>query len=140
MEHGHTAGRRSHGAARWLTVLGALGAWSIVPPYLGPALGLELDVSSGVEFADHVIPGALVVTFSWLAVLGITRGARIADSLPVLGAIGVCLLAGVWETSSHVPLLAEAGDAGSPWGAVLLHATPGPAITALALWLMVRGR
>ena len=123
-----------------LALLGALGAWSIAPPYVGPAFGLELDVSSRVEFADHVMPGALVVALSGLALFA-TRGAtRAADRLPVLAAIGVCFLAGVWETASHVPLLAQAGEPQSPWGAVFLHATTGPAIAALALWLIVRPR
>jgi len=127
-------------ATPWLLVLGALGAWSIVPPYIGPALGLELDVPSRVEFADHVVPGVLVAALSFLALVWAVRGASPTNSPPVLAAIGVCLLAGVWETTTHAPLLAEAGDPGSPWGAVLLHATPGPAIVTLSLWLLLRGR
>ena len=87
-----------------------------------------------------MIPGVLVAALACLALFAITRGGRAPDSLTVLAALGGCLLAGVWETSSHAPLLAQAGEAGSPWGAVLLHATPGPAIAALALWLLLRLR
>lgn len=110
----------------------------MAPPYLGPALGLELDVPSRVEVVDHVIPGAVVVALSALALLATRDGSRAPDGLLVLAAVGGCLLAGVWETSSHVPLLAEAGERGSPWGAVLLHATAGPAIAGLSLWLILR--
>lgn len=93
-----------------------------------------------MEFADHVIPGVLVVALSCVALFAIARGGRAADSPSVLAALGGCLLAGVWETSSHAPLAAQAGEAGSPWGAVLLHATPGPAIAALSLVLVLRLR
>jgi hypothetical protein len=125
---------RSH-AVLWRALLVALGAWSIAPPYLGPELGLELDVSSSVEFVDHVVPGVVVIVFGSLALLLARAGA--ADSLAAMAATGVCLLAGLWSTVSHIPLWADAGGDETPWGAVLLHATAGPAIALLALWLLL---
>ena len=130
---------RPRDATRWLAVLGALGAWSILPPYVGPAVGLELDVPSRVELVDHVVPGAAVVALSGAALLAVRGGTDAGDGLAVLAAACLCFLAGVWETASHIPLLADAGDPGAPWGAVLLHLTPGPALSALSLWLVLRG-
>jgi hypothetical protein len=123
-------------AVLWRGLLTALGAWSILPPYIGPDLGLALDVSSSVEFVDHVVPGVVVVVCGGLSML-LARGGA-ADSMLALGALGICALAGLWSTVSHLPLWADAGESGTPWGSVLLHATAGPAVLALSLWLLVR--
>jgi hypothetical protein len=48
------------------------------------------------------------------------------------------MLAGVWETSSHIPLVLDGGRPESPWGAVILHSTLAPVIAALSLWLVLR--
>lgn len=114
----------------------ALGAWSIVPPYLGPELGLELDVSSAVEFVDHVIPGVVIMMFGGVALFLGARGA--AGTVLDLAALGICFLAGVWSMTSHVPLWLDAGGSDTPWDSVVLHATAGPAITALCAWLLLR--
>ena len=118
------------------TALVVLSAWSAVPPYLGPALGLELDVSSTVEAVDHLVPGLVALAGSSVAWSLARRGQ--ADGLLALGALGVTALAGLWETASHVPLLLDAGDSRAPWDAVLLHATVGPPVVALSVWLIVR--
>lgn len=121
----------------------ALGALSILPPYIGPSLGLELDVADDVEIVDHVITGSVVVACGALAAglavrraatqrLGAT-GLTLALALP-----GLCFLAGLWQVATHVPLVAAGGDPGVPWGAVLLHSAAGPFILALALWLTLR--
>jgi len=109
---------------------------SIAPPYLGPELGLELDVSSSVEFVDHVLPGVVVVVFG-IAALLLARAGR-TDSVACQAATGACFLAGLWNTTSHIPLLLDAGARDTPWGSVLLHATAGPVITLLALGLLIR--
>jgi hypothetical protein len=131
---GATTGRDR--AIAWRILLVALGAWSIVPPYLGPEVGLELDVSSSVEFVDHVVPGIVVVAAGGLALVLARR--RAAESMLGLAATGACFLAGLWSTTSHVPLWLDAGESDTPWDSVLLHATSGPAIMALALWLLLR--
>lgn len=121
---------------RWRAALVVLGAWSILPPYVGPELGLELDVSSDVEFVDHVLPGALIVIFGVVSATAARRGS--ANGLADVLALGVCCLAGFWETATHLPLWLDAGDPARPWDAVVLHATAGPVITVLAAWLLLR--
>ena len=118
------------------TALVVLSAWSALPPYLGPALALELDVSSTVEAVDHLVPGVVALAGSSLAWVLARRGQ--VDSTIALGALGVAALGGLWETASHVPLVLDAGDSDAPWGAVLLHATVGPPVLVLSVWLMMR--
>lgn len=121
--------------ALWLTALLLVSAWSIVPPYLGPPLGLELDVSDSVEVVDHVLPGIVAVLGAGMALMLARSGE--ADSSRALGALGACALAGLWETASHAPLVYDAGDPERPWDAVIFHAWPGPAILGLALFLLL---
>ena len=115
-----------------------LGAVSILPPYLGPAVGLELDVRAKVEVVDHVVPGLVVVVCGALAALLARRGEAVAEGALALGLTGLCFLAGLWQTATHVPLVLDAGGQATPWDAVLLHSTVGPVIAALALWLTLR--
>jgi len=42
-----------------------IGAWSLLPPYSGPAL----DTETRVEIADHIVPGVLVLA-PYSALLG----------------------------------------------------------------------
>lgn len=126
------------GTVSWRALLVLLGGLSILPPYLGPAVGLELDVRPSVEVVDHVIPGAAIILCGGLSFLLVNRAAGEEESLLVLAATGVCVLAALWQTVTHVPLLFDAGGSDAPWGAVLLHSTPGPLLLALALWLLLR--
>lgn len=114
----------------------AVAAWSILPPYVAPPLGLELDVSSTVETIDHLIPGALAVIAVSVALVLVSRGQ--ADSLAAFAALAACALAGLFQTVSHIPLVRDAGGPLQPVGAVILHATPGPVLLALSLWLLLR--
>ena len=120
----------------WLAGLLAAAAWSAVPPYLGPPLGLELDVSSSVEVVDHVLPGAIAAVAAGLALHLARRGET--DSTRALMAVGACALSGLWNAASHTPLLLDAGSDERPWDAVLFHSVPGLALTALALVLLLR--
>ena len=119
-----------------------LGAWSILPPYIGPPLGLELNVAANVEVVDHVITGLVVVLCGALSALLARRGGGAQVGAPglalTLALTGLCFLAGLWQVATHVPLVLEGGDPGAPWGAVLLHSTVGPVIAAIALWLTLR--
>lgn len=119
-------------------VLALLGAWSVLPPYLGPPLGLALNVTDDVEVVDHVVPGVAVALCAGLAALLARRGTPPEASAPILGLTSLCFLAGLWQTATHVPLVLEGGAAEAPWGAVLLHSSAGPAILAIALWLTLR--
>lgn len=114
----------------------AVGVWATLPPYIGPPLGLELEVSATVEAIDHVLPGVLTILAAGAALALARRGA--ADSLPALAALGVCALAGLFQTVTHVPLVADAGSPLAPVGSVVLHTSPGPVLLALSLWLLLR--
>lgn len=121
---------------RLLVVLVAVGLWSILPPYVGPLLGLDLDVSSTVEAVDHLIPGVLAACAAFATLL-LTRRGR-ADGLPAFAGLAICALAGLFQTVSHVTLVAHAGGPLRPPGSVALHASPGPVLLALSLWLLLR--
>jgi len=111
-------------------------AWSIVPPYLGPVIGLELEVASSVEVVDHVLPGASAIAAALIARGEVRRGDD--ESVRVLAALGICVLAGLFQTVTHFTLVLDAGGPLQPVDSVVLHATPGPVLMGLALWLLLR--
>lgn len=120
---------------KWLLALAALALWSILPPYLGPLVGLELDVSSSVEVVDHVLPGVIACAGALIARAEVRAGA--ADSIRALAALGACALAGLFQTVTHAPLVLDAGGPLAPVDSVVLHASPGPALLLLSLWLLL---
>ena len=130
--------RRDGGRTQF--ALGVLGVLSILPPYLGPVVGLELDVRAKVEFVDHVVPGLVVGVCGMLAALLARRGELAEGALVFVGLTGACFLAGLWQTVTHVPLVLEGGTPVTPWDSVVLHSMAGPVILALALWLVLRAR
>ncbi len=125
-------------AGRAQLVLAVLGVLSILPPYLGPAIGLGLDVPADVEVVDHVVPGLAIAVAAAMAAVLARRGEEAEGSLPSLALIGLCFLGGLWQAATHFPLVLEGGDPGAPWDAVVLHSTAGPVIAAVALWLIFR--
>ena len=116
--------------ARRLAALAAVAAASVLPPILA-----ELDVAAAVEIVDHVVPGMIAVAAALYAMALTRRGA--GESLPALAAVGVCAVAGIWETATHVGLVLDAGGPDRPVGAVLLHASPGLVLLLLSLWLLL---
>lgn len=94
-------------------------------------------MAADVEVVDHVVPGAAVAVCAALAALLVARGA-VTTSAPVLALSGTCALAGLWQVATHAPLVLEGGEPQAPWSSVLLHASPGPLILALGLWLTLR--
>jgi len=122
--------------------LAVLGVWAILPPYIGPPLGLELNVAADVEVVDHVVAGGVVSLCAALAALLARRAGQgeLGDTgLTLLLALtGLCFLGGLWQVVTHVPLVADGGSPEAPWGTVLLHSTPGVPIVALALWLTLK--
>lgn len=122
---------------RGTVALAALGAWTIVVPYLATLLGLEVDVPSLVEVVDHVIPGAVVAGAGfYLVTLARRRGLAGAQSALLAG--GVCFLAGFWVLATHAPLLVEATRSSVPWSAALWHSATALPVVALALWCVLR--
>ena len=121
---------------RWLIALIAVAVWSILPPYIGPPLGLELDVPSTTEVVDHVVAGVLAIAAAALALSFARRGET--DSLRLLAALGVCALAALFQFVTHVPLVLDAGGPLQPVGTVILHSTPSPVLLAMSLWLLLR--
>ena len=127
---GRDPARRRLGAPP--AVLAVAGAWAAVVPWAARALGVRLDVPTGVEVADHVVPGLAVAVAA--AVLGLrARSGRTAAPGDVAwsAAAGVAFLAGFWIAATHAPLLAEAGQGVTPWGAALVHTSAAaPALVA----------
>ncbi len=116
-----------------VAVLGVLGGWSIAVPYVGPLLGLKLDVEPRLEFIDHVVPGLVVVAVSGL--LARLRRGR-AGGLLSLSAACTISLAALWITATHVPLLWDASEGRIPWSTASFHTASGPAMLGLSLWLV----
>jgi hypothetical protein len=120
--------------ARRAAALAAIGGWTAVVPYLGRALGLEVDVPARVEVIDHVVPGAIVAAIGTGVAL-LARSRPVAGRLPALLGGGVCFLAGFWVLATHVPLVVDAVRGDESWGAALWHASTAPPIVALSMWL-----
>lgn len=116
-------------------VLAVLAAWGIAVPWAARAVGLPLDVATRLEVIDHVLPGVVVLVCC--AVLLHPRAGGPPGSLRRLAVTGVALLAGLWITATHLPLLPEAVDGSSGWGPALLHLSAGPPVVARATWMLL---
>jgi hypothetical protein len=113
-----------------------LGAWTIIVPYLGRAIGLEVNVASSVELIDHVVPGTLIAAIGVYLTLDAHRKAAPGWGRLILG--GVSFLAGFWVLATHVPLLADAFAGKVGWGPALWHAGPSLPVVLLSLWVVLR--
>jgi hypothetical protein len=123
--------------AQRAAILAAIGAWSMIVPYLARALGLVVKVPSGVEIADHVVPGAIVVATA-LVVHRFARHRALSAERWALPACGVAFLAGCWTVATHVPLLQDAAHDDVTWEAAIFHFAAGLPIVLLAGWLVLR--
>ena len=133
-DHAHAATRQP--IERWLIALAGVALWSMVPPYLGPLIGLELDVDASLEVVDHIVPGVSAFAGALIA-LGEARLGR-TDSVRYLVALSVGVLAGLFQCVTHFPLVLDAGGPLQPVDSVVLHSTPGPVLMLLALFLLLR--
>lgn len=103
-----------------------VGAWALLPPYTGPAL----NTAARVEFADHVVPGIVVLAVSMLSLLVTRRD----DADRLLFAAGLAVvLAGFWMVATHLPLVLQATRQQAPWGATVYHSAPGLAVLVLGV-------
>ena len=123
--------------ARAAAVLAAIGAWTVVVPYLGRALGLDVNVAARVEIVDHVVPGLLVFAAALVLRRLALRG-RLAGRPAALFAAGAAFLAGFWVFATHVPLLADASRSDLPWEAAIWHSITGVPVVGLACWFVLR--
>ena len=107
-----------------------IGVWALVPPYLGPS---PANLETRVEVADHVVPSVVMLAAS-AAVLVRNRRREDTTAFPLVAGM-VVLLAGLWMTATHVPLVNQArrGEAGVTYGAALWHTVPGLVVMALGL-------
>lgn len=122
-------------AARRAAALAVLGAWTIVVPYLGRAVGFGVDVGSKVEVVDHLVPGAFVAMVATVLAARAWQGAPSGTIAPLGG--GVCFLAGFWVLATHVPLLADAARGDEGWGAALWHASTAVPLVVISLWILL---
>lgn len=108
--------------------------WLAVTPYVAPWFGYMLDVRPMLEVVDHVLPAVVIVAATATALL-----VRQRPSAPYAFAIAasLALLAGLWSTATHVPLLAQARQDLVSWGTALFHSTPGVVVMAVALAALV---
>ncbi len=130
---GHSAGQLAR-PAKLALMIGLLGAWSVAVPYVGNALGLDVNVPADLEVIDHVIPGLIVALAAGVAYRSLRRGTA-AASLAYLIAVGVSLLAGLWITATHIPLLLQAARGTVGWPQALWHSLPGFPLPVLAIAL-----
>ena len=122
---------------RAAAVLVAIGAWTIVVPYLARVVHLTVPVAARVEFVDHVIPGALTVVAGLYLHRAARRGPLTLDRFALL-ASGVAFLSGFWVTATHMPLIGDAATSDQPWDAAIWHSIAGLPVLILAFWLLLR--
>lgn len=105
----------------------AVGLWAAIAPYA--LLGPDLNAAAKNEFVDHVVPGALIIVLSAAMLLRARRGAN-GGSFPLLAGFGV-LLAGLWMTATHVPLVKDARNDIVPTDVTAWHTLPGVVVMIL---------
>ncbi len=87
-----------------------------------------------VEVADHIVPGLVVILVSVAALVMAPPGRPPGNALLLAGL--VVLLAGLWMTATHVPLVLQATRDEAPVGAVVYHSLPSLAVAMLgATWV-----
>lgn len=106
-----------------------IGLWAALTPYV--LLGDDLNAAAKNEFADHVVPGALMIALS-AAQLVRDRAGTTGGSFPLLAGFGI-LLAGLWMTATHLPLVRDAGDGIVAENVAAWHSVPGLVVMALGV-------
>lgn len=116
-----------------------IGSWVAASIFVGPQLDLG-PRRTELEFADHVLPGAVVIVICLAVTLALFVGKRFrpaAASLLFYAGLGISL-AGVWTTATHVPLVLQALRDQAPWPAALNYSIPAFAMLLFGIgWLFV---
>lgn len=112
----------------WLGL--AIGAWAVLPPYVGPELA---NLSAKVEIVDHVVPAVGIVLVSAATLVRAARGGR-QGGFPLIAGF-VVALAGLWMVSTHLPLVKQAvnDEAGVTMGSAAWHTVPGVVVLVLGV-------
>lgn len=106
-----------------------VGVWATVAPYV--LLGPDLNAEGSVEFADHVVPGLVMIVLSGVTLLR-DRRATVAGSFPLVAGF-VVLLAGLWMTLTHLPLVRDARNGLVTDGVAAWHTVPGLVVLVLGV-------
>ena len=106
-----------------------IGLWAAITPYV--LLGDDLNAAAKNEFADHVVPGALMIGLS-AAQLVRDRAGTAGGSFPLLAGFGI-VLAGLWMSATHLPLVRDAGDGVVAESVTAWHTIPGLVVMALGV-------
>lgn len=124
--------RRNESLRRALPVIGLVAAGvAVLPPYTASDIG----TSTRVEVADHVVPAVLMVVLSLFALA--RRSHPAPGLLPLVAGLGV-LLAGLWMTATHLPLVAQARRDEVDAGIAAYHTIPGLLVVVFgAVWVTV---
>ncbi len=110
----------------------AVGVWAAVAPYA--LLGPDLNAAAKNEFVDHVAPGALILILSAVAVVRARSAPAPGGGSFLLAGFGI-LLAGLWMTATHLPLVKDARNDLVATDVAAWHTLPGLVVMALgAVW------
>ena len=121
------APRRNESLRRALPVVGLVtAAVAVLPPYTASDIGTSMRV----EVADHVVPAVLIVVLSLGALA--RRRRTTAGMFPLVAGFGV-LLAGLWMTATHLPLVAQARRDEVDAGIAAYHTVPGLIVLAFGV-------
>ena len=108
-----------------------IGAWASAAPYI--LLGPDLNASAKNEFADHVVPGALMIVLAVVMLMRARSGTATAGSaFPLLAGFGI-ILAGIWMTATHLPLVRDARNDIVDGGVAAWHTIPGLVVLVLGV-------
>lgn len=106
-----------------------VGVWAALAPYA--LLGPDLNAQGSREVVDHVVPGVLMIALSVATLARHRRGAT-GGTFGLLAGFGV-LLAGLWMTATHLPLVTDAREGAVSDSVAAWHIVPGLVVMALGL-------
>ena len=118
-----------HTRLPWAGLVVALVA--LLPPYTR-----DLNTEMRVEIADHVVPSILMVAVSVTMLVRARRRTPETGTLPLVAGFAI-LLAGLWMTATHLPLVNQAreGQNDVSYLDAAWHTVPGLVVMVLgAVW------